>query len=105
MLNDKRYHTTSTDQKLNDRPCDMPDRGGPRPNAQVTASMVPLSRKENPVAAWGDSRGPSGSQVDSGDSSTMAKLSKTANSLYEDRGMSATTPQDSFLHKGIGKRR
>jgi hypothetical protein len=73
----------------------MPDRGGPKPNAQITSSTVKLSRTENPVAAFGARPGMGTVQCES----SKVKLSRTANSPYESSGMSATKPQLGFKGK------
>ena len=88
--------TTSSEKKLGRKPADMPDRGGPKPNAQIAASTVPLRWTENPVAAWGDSKGPGTVQKDG---STHCDLSRTANCPYENQGMNATKRQESFMTK------
>ena len=90
--------TIASREKLGRKPADMPDRGGPKPNAQIAASTVPLSRTENPVAARGDSRGPGTVQKDG---STHVDLSRTANCPYEKEQMSETKKQYSFLTKKI----
>ena len=87
--------STSTDKPLRNGPRDMPDRGGPKPNAQISSSQISLSRKENPVAAFGAHPGMGTVQCES----TKVKLSRTANSPYERKGMSATKPQVSFKGK------
>ena len=93
----KFVQTTSTDKPLHKRaPADMPDRGGPKPNAQITSSQVNLSRKENPVAAFGARPGMGTVQCES----TRAPLSRNSNSPYEKEGMSATKPQLGFRNKG-----
>ena len=91
----KFVQTTSTDKPLGKGPADMPDRGGPKPNAQITSSQVTLSRKENPVAAFGARPGMGTVQCES----TRSPLSRTSNSPYEKEGMSATKPQLSFKGK------
>jgi hypothetical protein len=87
--------TTSTSKPLKKGPADMPDRGGEKPNAQITSSQVTLSRKENPVAAFGARPGMGTVQCES----SKVKLSRTANSPYQHEGMSATMPQSSFKGK------
>jgi len=95
----KFVQTTSTDKPLRNGPADMPDRGGPKPNAQITSSRVDLSRKENPVAAFGSRPGMGTVQCES----TRTNLQRTANSPYQSSGMSATKPQESFKGKGRKK--
>jgi hypothetical protein len=96
------FHSTSTKEKLNQGPKDMPDRGGQKPNAQITATTVPLSRKENQVAQFG--RSPSHG-VPNFDGATHVNLSRTASSPYEKAGgLSETTRQHSFLGKSRTKK-
>jgi hypothetical protein len=87
--------TTSTDKTLKKGPADMPDRGGKAPDAQVVSSRVTLSRKENPVAAFGNRPGMGEVQCES----SKVKLSRTANCPYQSQGMNATRPQVSFKGK------
>ena len=91
----KFVQTTSTDKPLKNGPADMPDRGGPKPNAQITSSQVKLSRKENFVAAFGARPGMGTVQCES----TKVPLSRNSNSPYENKGMSATKPQLGFKGK------
>ncbi len=91
----KFVQTTSTDKPLRKGPADMPDRGGPKPNAQITSSRVTLGRTENPVAAFGAKPGMGTVQCDS----TKVKLNRTANSPYQKSGMSGTKEQHSFKGK------
>jgi hypothetical protein len=96
------FQSTSSKEKLNQGPKDMPDRGGGKPNAQITATTVPLSRKESQVAQFG--RSPShGSQ--NSDSATLVNLSRTASCPYEKAsGLSETTRQHSFIGKNKTKK-
>ena len=87
--------TTSTDKPLKKGPADMPDRGGPKPNAQISSSQVSLSRTDHPVAAFGARPGMGTVQCES----SKVKLSRTSNSPYQSSGMSATQPQVSFKGK------
>jgi type V secretory pathway adhesin AidA len=87
--------TESSREKLGRKPADMPDRGGPKPNAQITASTVPLNRAENPVAAFGAKPGMGAVQCESSE----CDLSRTANSPYDKEQLSATKPQVSFKGK------
>ena len=91
----KFVQTTSTDKPLKKGPADMPDRGGPKPNAQITSSQVNLSRKENPVAAFGARPGMGTVQCES----SKVKLNRNSNSPYQSHGMSATKPQLGFKGK------
>jgi hypothetical protein len=65
-------------QSLSTGPMDMPDRGGKRPNAQITSEMVKLSRTEIPVANFGNR--PSMGQVQC--TSEKVSLSRTSNDIY-----------------------
>lgn len=95
----KFVQTTSSDKSLRNGPADMPDRGGPKPDAQTTSSRVDLNRTENPVAAFGSRPGMGTVQCES----SRANLSRTANSPYQSSGMSATKPQLGFKNKGKKK--
>jgi hypothetical protein len=90
------HQTTSTKEKLSNTPKDMPDRGGPKPEYQTTSSQVPLSRTENPVAAFGAH--PNQGSVQS--TSTQASLSRSASAPYEN--LNATKPQ--VPYKGSKKK-
>ena len=90
--------TTSTDKPLKKGPADMPDRGGPKPNAQVTSSQVTLDRKEHPVAAFGARPGMGTVQCES----SKVKLARNTNSPYQSEGMSPTKPQLGFKGKKKG---
>ena len=91
----KFVQTTSTDKPLKKGPADMPDRGGPKPNAQISSSQVTLSRKENFVAAFGARPGMGTVQCES----SKVKLDRNSNSPYQSEGMSATKPQLGFKGK------
>jgi hypothetical protein len=95
------FHATSSKEKLAQGPKDMPDRGGPKPNAHITATQVSLSRKPNPVAAFGD-RQSHGEH--SHDGATLVNLSRKASSPYDKDGMSETTMQHSFEGKNRTKK-
>ncbi len=95
----KFVQTTSTDKPLKKGPADMPDRGGPKPNAQISSSQVTLGRKEHPVAAFGNRPGMGEVQCES----SKVKLARNSNSPYQSSGMNATKPQLGF--KGKGKKR
>ena len=82
--------STSTRSDLGKGPQDMPDRGGPKPNAQVTSTQCELSRKESPVAQFGAH--PGMGQVQS--NSTQAPLSRSANSPYD--SVNKTKPEVPF---------
>ncbi len=97
---DQRIQSTSTKETLSSSPADMPNRGGSKPNLQSTSSTVSLSRTENPVAAFGASPGQGEVQCES----TNVKLSRTANSPYDNKKLSATTPQIDLKGGGRGKR-
>ncbi len=81
--------STSSKQKLASGPADMPNRGGEKPNLQSSSSMVSMSRTENPVAAFGAH--PGMGQIEC--TSSKAGLSRTATSPYDNKKLSATTPQ------------
>ena len=95
----KFVQSTSTDKSLRKGPADMPDRGGPKPDAQITSSRVDLNRTEHPVAAFGNRPGMGTVQCES----TRANLQRTSNSPYQSSGMSATKPQLGFKSKGRKK--
>lgn len=93
------YQTTSSQQKLNQGPRDMPDRGGKKPEAQISgASSLPLSRTAHPVANL-ENKARMGT-VDC--NSTKMSLSRAATSPYDE--LNATMPQVPFS-KGRGRKR
>jgi hypothetical protein len=87
--------TTSTDKPLKKGPADMPDRGGPKPDAQITSTQISMGRKDNFVAANGAHPGMGEVQCES----TKVKLSRTPNSPYQSSGINATKPQSPFGRK------
>ena len=81
------FHSTSSKEKLSNGPKDMPDLGGAKPDAHITASMVPLSRKENPVAAFGAK--PQHGQHQH-DGATHVNLSRKVSLAFPEAELSAT---------------
>ena len=86
----KGYETTSTQQSLNNKPQDMPDRGGPKPTHETTSTTVNLGRKESPVAAFGAK--PKMGSFES--TSSSAGLHRNATSPYDN--IAKDVPQTSF---------
>lgn len=84
-----KIQSTSSKQNLSSGPKDMPNRGGSKPNLQSTSTTVNLSRTENPVAQFGANPGMGAVQS----TSTKVDLSRKANSPYDSKGISKTTPQ------------
>ena len=90
LHNPHSYQSTSTEQDLGKGPQDMPDRGGPKPNAQITSTQVNLGRKESPVAQFGAHPGQGQVQCDS----SQAPLHRNATSPYDH--INETKPQVPF---------
>ena len=87
------FHSTSSKEKLKSGPNDMPDRGGRKPDAHITATHVALSRKENPVASYG-AKPKHG--VHEHDGATTVKLRRDVSLAYPQAGLSATRPKLPF---------
>lgn len=88
---------TSEKSPIRTGPADMPDRGGPKPNAQSTATAFPMSRTENSVAQFGAR--PNMGTVQS--TSETVPLSRGAATPYD--SVNKTKPQSPFVGKGKGK--
>ena len=78
---------TATKQSFRKGPEDMPKWGGRQGESQVTASQCTLSRKAEPVAAYGAHPAQGMEQV----TATKCDLSRKANSPYDH--ISKTKPQ------------
>jgi len=88
----------ATTQKLSNGPMDMPDRGGKKPNAQVTSTTCALGRNAIPVANLGVKAGRGEVQT----TAAQCNLSRTVQGPYA--GVSATVPSLPFGGKGKGKK-
>ena len=93
--------TNSTKQALSNGPASQPADGTKKPDLLSTSTRMPLNTsKPIPVAQFGARATGGGEKLNT--NSTMLPLSRTANSPYESRKLSETTPQVNY---GKGKKR
>ncbi len=90
--------TTSTEQKLGTGPATQPHTGRMKPKLLGSSTQMPL-KTGSPISNAHEGAKPGHGQVTC--NSTTLPLSRTANSPYQDKKLSANSPQTNF---GKGKR-